>query len=423
MVIRGCNGYIVVCLEGDLIEELKQVPYGEGKQRKPLIQKKKQWLQCWNIITFFLQSHFNQKRMKNPRWDTFYINVHSKVLEKKFGDPWNKFQPILIDLGIIDKNPKYKTDGFTQSYRINKDIIHSEHLIVEDHAEDNQDRDYVSRVTLDVDNLLPQFDSITEERAKRKKAWSPFDKMMNLKIIKEFNFHDNPSVGTTGREFNKANNIPSEFRAFILIDGEETTEIDIKSSLPSILYKHTKGDEKARYGDLISQGRLYEFFADEMGITNNRKLAKKAFVHYLGGYREHHCKELGRTIKKHFPNLHQWMEDVENTHKQKHPDAKGGEVSRFLQKTESQIIVTMLEGIKEDDIYTISIHDGVRVKTQHTEIVKEAIERAFTLLVGIKPVLTVEEYDLNDKRSEIEKSFDEALANTRMLEWNMKDWD
>lgn len=432
MNIKGCSGYVVVCEKGNFFNLLKPHPYGSGNQRKPLIEKRKHWLQCWNIITFFLQKHYQQKRLKNKNWDNFYIDVHSDTLGKMFGNPWKgkgAFKDILPELGILEKTT-YKVGGFPKGYRLNKDLIHSEHFILEDLTEDNLNRGYKSRVTLDTEFILSNFEKIVEQRAEnqrkktgRSKKWSPFDKIMIIKQVKEFNYHDNAVVGSTGREFNKANNIPSELRKHIHIDGEATTEIDIKSSLPSILYKYTKDGEKQRYGNLITQGNLYEFFAEKMGYKGDRDLAKKAFTHYLGGKRVSYCSELGHVLHKHFPNLHQWMEGIEKEHKRKHPKGKKGEVSRLLQHIESKIIVTMLESIKKDNIFTISIHDGVRVKTYHADLVTEAIKKTFSLLVGIKPALTVEEYTTKDNRDELDQIFDEAIVNTEMLQWNVNGID
>lgn len=423
--IRGCSGYVVVGKQGHLVNLLKAEPYGAGRSRKPLFEKKKSWLQCWNIITFFLNLHFQAKRDKKKQWDTFYINVHSDVLGDTFGDPWWKLQPILIKLGIIDKNPSFEEGSFPQSYRLHKDIIHSKHLYIEDLSNKNLDRTFNSRVTLDVDRLLEDFEDIAETRSKkpRKKKWSPFDKIMLIKTIKEFNYHDNPQQVSTGREFNKANRLPEEFRDYLYIDDEETTEIDIKSSLPSVLYKYAEGEEKRRYGELIEQGQLYEFFASNLGIPTRRHTTKKAFVYYLGGYREYLCESLGSVLRKHFPMLHQWIELTEADYLIQNPNGKGGQVSRILQKTESKIIVKMMEQINTDEILTVSIHDGVRVKTQHAEIIEKAIRHAFKLQVGITPVLTVEEHDLCDNRSEMERLFEEAVINTHMLEWDQQDWE
>ena len=287
-----------------------------------------------------------------------------------------------------------------------------------DLTEKNLDHDYHSRVTLDTEFILNNFDQIAKERAEEKgKAWTPFDQIMIIKQVKIFNYHDNAVVGTTGREFNKANNIPSLLRKHIYIDGEATTEIDIKSSLPSILYKYAKEGEKEKYGALITQGQLYEFFAEEMGCKGDRNLAKKAFTHYLGGKRRSFCNELGNVLKKHFPNLWQWMENIESEHKKKNPNGKKGEVSRVLQHTESKVIVSMLKSIKKDNIFTVSIHDGVRVKTYHSDLVRDAIEVAFQLLVGIRPVLTVEDYVEVDGRDELDQIFSKATVNTQILEW------
>jgi len=418
MKIRGCSGYVVVCSKGHFHDVLASTQYGSGKLRKPLHEKPKQWLQAWNIITFFLEKHFIQKRQKNRMWDSFFINVHSKMLESVLGDPWRNFQPILTELGILEKNEIFQKGKFSQSYRINKDLIHSPDLTLVDLSEDNLDRSYQSSITIDSEALLPRIDEIANERVtkRKKKKWSPFDKIMYIKAIKEFNFYDRVTVCSTGREFNKANGIPSEFREYIYIDGEPTTEIDIKSSLPCVLFKFTEGNEKRKYGKLITEGSLYESFATELGSPNNRELAKKAFTHYLGGYRQYVCAALDKALRKEFPKLHQWIEGIEQDHITKNPEGKGGQVSRLLQKIESKIIVVMMDDLNRNNIPTVSIHDGVRVKTYHADLVESAIRKAFKQLVGIEPVLTVDDYEPDDSRDDLDKLFDEATAYTYMME-------
>lgn len=413
--ISSLSPYILFIKENnDYYKIIFSLEYGSGKRRKLLGNKPKQFFQTLNIITYFVFEHYKEKGNKNKYWKSFYISHQAQELRKRFGRTvWDNISKLLIKNDILEKNEKYSNseeNPFTKSYRLNKDFLDNVEFEILDltqfQKEESEERD-LSNITLKKEELLKHFDSISKKR-----NWRVEDQCYYKKVIHKFNCYDFSITGSTGRVYTKTNLLPKEFRSYVLIDGEETSEIDISSALPSMLYCYTKGKEAADYEKVVESGKLYELFADQYLVKHSlsnglkdldqkkvlewRNRTKKAFVYYLGGYRKNDCEWIGSILKNLFPNLHAFIEKVEADHKKKCEtkklEFKGGEMSRMLQEKESKIVVKMVGGLSSIGIHCESIHDGIRVQSKHVQTAKTALEDAFKAVIGIKPSLTIEDH-------------------------------
>lgn len=457
--------YIYILNSNTYFDKLSSLKRGEASDLKTIYDNKKNWYTCWSIITYFINQHNYKKTIKDSRWDTGYIKLKTTMLRKKFGrGVWDDFRKLLKDANILEVNESYSSDGelnssgspYPKSYRLNKDFLHSQDFELFDtksidekriskkrllNTEDNLNTSYTSNITIDVEKSLGIIDEIAEDR-----KWKQVTKLSFQTRIHKFNNHDYETSCSTGRVFNKSNGLPQALRKLIKIDGESTEEIDLKSALPSILYMHTKRDEKKKYGKILEEGMLYEYFAErlfpkeitspfkKLPVEDQKRLrakTKKRFVHYMGGWRDTTSPNVDEVFKNEFPKLHKFIMDTEIVKPQKRVSniQYTGELSKRLQKDESKIVVKMVGGLNERNIKSISIHDGVRVKISQFKHVKKAMELAYEVVVGISPVLDTCGYDepepdLNtDKYSfDIDEIYYDQEVSSMKPEWE-KDED
>lgn len=181
------------------------------------------------------------------------------------------------------------------------------------------------------------------------------------------------SVGKTGRLFTDGNMLPKEVRAALLIDGEETTEIDVKNCQPLLLAAiyASPSEESARWKALCEAGQVYEDFAADLGMS--RKEAKgEHFLPLLFGGKRPLAEAY---FRDRFPELFARIKSF----------ARTGEKSlaHVLQRMESEIIV---KGFSVA-FRALSVHDAVRVKKADEPAARAMILDLFWNLHGLRPIL------------------------------------
>lgn len=167
-------------------------------------------------------------------------------------------------------------------------------------------------------------------------------------------------------------------------------------------------NELQKYEHLLSNGRIYEFFAEGMssvaGREITRKEAKKGFMEYLFGkaYNPNDTKEMRRLIrevwKTEFPVLTKCINAI------KHNNYKA--LAHELQKTESVFVFNVICPKIKSEIgcHFCTVHDSIMVPMEYTDKVKALIDRELHFL-GI-PTMTEIEYE----------AYDQAMGNLTYTE-------
>lgn len=239
----------------------------------------------------------------------------------------------------------------------------------EKEKEKDSTQDYEKFLTIDAEKAIKCLDTAvsktTGEKMSQASIKAQATRILNLNLT---GFKENE--GTTGRVFHVANQLKSETREFMKINGNSCAELDIKACNPSILYKFCSEEEKPRWKHLMIITGIYEHFTKECGFKNLSE-TKLAFVKMIGGGQDKNIKTLFAAIQKNFPSLAFWMLEQQNL--------EHGEIARCLQRIESTIVV---KEMKKASFQTVSIHDGILVEKKHAQEAYRLLSKAFKKHVG-----------------------------------------
>ena len=164
-----------------------------------------------------------------------------------------------------------------------------------------------------------------------------------------------------------------EARSEIILDGDETIEIDLPSSSLNILYLHVTGSPYC--------GDAYDI--SDQGLTLKRKLIKKYLTIAQNVSSARHAKQafsnalekeglLGGLIKSGV-TIEQLAEAVKVKHKlvYSHLFKKG--LGLRLQRAESDLVMLVIKKLMDKGIPCLTVYDSFIVKEQDKQELKEAI--------------------------------------------------
>lgn len=148
----------------------------------------------------------------------------------------------------------------------------------------------------------------------------------------------------------------------LLLDGEETHEIDIANSQPLFLAKiiadsesrWVKKEELELFRDLTINGNYYQYVMDHMK-TKDRPMVKEMTYKVLFGRNTHNSKA-DKTFKNLFPTIHNFI----RLYKKEKGDYKV--LAYELQKAESNLIFNkIIREIKNyfPEIKIVTVHDSI----------------------------------------------------------------
>ena len=148
----------------------------------------------------------------------------------------------------------------------------------------------------------------------------------------------------------------------LLLDGEETHEIDIKNSQPLFLTKvisdsstnWVNKDEFELFRDLTINGNYYQHIMNHMK-TNDRPMVKEMTYKVLFGRNMHNSKA-DKVFKELFPTIHNFI----RLYKKEKGDYKV--LAYELQKAESNLIFNkIIREVKNSfpEIKIVTVHDSI----------------------------------------------------------------
>jgi hypothetical protein len=160
----------------------------------------------------------------------------------------------------------------------------------------------------------------------------------------------------------------------LLIDGEETCEIDIQNSQPLFLTKlidvnMVDKKEFELFRQLTTTGTYYQYVMYQLGETDKKKVKEMTYKVLFG--RNIGSSKVDKQFKKLFPTIHQFIK----TYKKENEDYRI--LAYDLQKAESNLIFnTIIKKINQfyPEIKLITIHDSIVIPRKYREEVNQIFE-------------------------------------------------
>jgi hypothetical protein len=173
----------------------------------------------------------------------------------------------------------------------------------------------------------------------------------------------------------------------LMIDGEETCEIDIQNSQPLFLSKliqesnskWVKEDEYELFRELTTNGYYYQYVMEKTGEQDKRKVKEMTYKVLFG--RNVANSKADKFFKILFPTIHNFIK----LYKKEHGDYKI--LAYDLQKAESNLIFNKMIRCMMNlypEIKIITIHDSIVVQKKYRDIVnnifQNEISKEFNLI-------------------------------------------
>lgn len=162
----------------------------------------------------------------------------------------------------------------------------------------------------------------------------------------------------------------------LLIDGEETCEIDIPNSQPLFLTKIIDMDsnlvdqkELLLFKELTTSGTYYQYVMNQLGESNKKKVKEMTYKVLFG--RNIASSKVDKNFKKLFPTIHQFIKN----YKKENGDYRV--LAYDLQKAESDLVFnTVIKKVMQfyPEIKLITIHDSIVVPRKYKEEVNQIFE-------------------------------------------------
>ena len=162
----------------------------------------------------------------------------------------------------------------------------------------------------------------------------------------------------------------------LLIDGEETCEIDIPNSQPLFLTKIIDMDsnlvdqkELLLFKELTISGTYYQYVMNQLGESNKKKVKEMTYKVLFG--RNIATSKVDKDFKKLFPTIHQFIKN----YKKENGDYRV--LAYDLQKAESDLVFnTVIKKVMQfyPEIKLITIHDSIVIPRKYKEEVNQIFE-------------------------------------------------
>lgn len=338
------------------------------------------------------------------------ISFHSKVLEKIFNcRDLYKMKQYLEDFGVIEIGHEDGIVGFhTKTYKIAKKYFDNFHYvrlyfplkITESLFKSKKsDEEYVldemdtkrQKFFLDVLNTC----SLAEGHLDTVKNVSDDTRNLITRYIdKMYNksFTAKPDK-KTGRWFTWATCCPRCLRKFILIDGQETVEIDYGNMQPWLcltFYEDSDYEnpntqiEIIKYKEISKTNKFYSFFAGKAGVNIENGESKDAFKQrvfkeiFFGPTNTNHL--LWSFFSQEFPILSKRVAEFKSV------DYTLSSIK--LQKMEARIVISgVLDKLIANGIKCLTVHDSIICKKDDYKFVHRLMGEEFKKIMDDDPIL------------------------------------
>jgi hypothetical protein len=324
--------------------------------------------------------------------NSFVLN--SIILKKKYGHLYNIYISYLIDNNFIKMDRNYKAGVTSRTYSLNPRIFKSKI-----HRYSNQDKvlikKYKSKIIELIDynsNQLSPIDVDVRQKLVSDLFQVTIDKNRSMAFLnglkrKDIDIYNRNAYSVESISdkhiffhFDSFGRMHTNFtilRSFIrknclLIDGEETAEIDIKNSQPLFLCKlieesgtsWVKKEEFDFFKSLTINGTYYEYMMQSLNVKD-RKLVKEMTYKVLFG-RNASNSRIDKSFSSIFPTIHHFIK----LYKKDMGDYRS--LSYDLQRAESGLIYNKIIKklmVEHPEIKMITVHDSIVYPKKYREIV------------------------------------------------------
>lgn len=331
-----------------------------------------------------------------------FTNIHSDVLSRfriKINDKslhYNKLLNILSSNGLISINEIFSTGKFSQSYRIESDLISTNY----------------SEVEIDFDKIFynfknksywlkkyPQLKKQINETYEIKIELGDYILWMNNNIDLElkpimnngvlerrfltkeriYNYindalrinYDNIwfKLSNEGRFYNSTTNLSYTALPFIKLKRRSVKEIDIANCQPLILSKLINNES---YKNDCEMGIFYDRLSEELNITRNEaKVLSYKYIFFSN--KKLKSGKIYDCMKKLYGDVIEQINEIRDRI----------EISKEMQKIESDIFVNKISIL---DFKMMLRHDAVYVYEEDYEIIKRYVIKEFNN-IGLNPTI------------------------------------
>ena len=336
--------------------------------------------------------------------------INATVLKDKYGYLYNYYINYLVDNNIIALMTQYQTGVTSRIYSLDDDIFNSKIKRYKNYDKVLL-RKYKGKFVEMVGSTIDEKESLIDMEVKEKLVSDLFS--VNIEFDRAIFFLDslkyqdydiyNRNVYSVECINNK--HIFYHFDAYgrmhtnytilksfirkncLMIDGEETCEIDIQNSQPLFLSKliqesdskWVKEDEYELFRELTTNGYYYQYVMEKTGEQDKRKVKEMTYKVLFG--RNVANSKADKFFKILFPTIHNFIK----LYKKEHGDYTI--LAYDLQKAESNLIFNkMIRCIMNlyPEIKIITIHDSIVVQKKYRDIVnnifQNEISKEFNLI-------------------------------------------
>jgi hypothetical protein len=336
--------------------------------------------------------------------------INATVLKDKYGYLYNYYINYLVDNNIIALMTQYQTGVTSRIYSLDDDIFNSKIKRYKNYDKVLL-RKYKGKFVEMVGSTIDEKESLIDMEVKEKLVSDLFS--VNIEFDRAIFFLDslkyqdydiyNRNVYSVECINNK--HIFYHFDAYgrmhtnytilksfirkncLMIDGEETCEIDIQNSQPLFLSKliqesnskWVKEDEYELFRELTTNGYYYQYVMEKTGEQDKRKVKEMTYKVLFG--RNVANSKADKFFKILFPTIHNFIK----LYKKEHGDYKI--LAYDLQKAESNLIFNKMIRCMMNlypEIKIITIHDSIVVQKKYRDIVnnifQNEISKEFNLI-------------------------------------------
>ena len=347
-----------------------------------------------NLKTDYLINILNELITKFYFTDDIYFNLWSVILRKKYGANYNTYIQYLIDKGFISMTSNYYATKKAKTYKLNINNLNvirckiNDNILLKKYQKNYLLRSITNSDSSPIDLNLRKLlvDDLYHVNINYSESINHINKLLEQKQIdltkyyKNLSSIDSVNTGHVFFKFDSYGRMHTNFtilkkyirQNFLTIDGQLTSEIDIKNSQPFFLVSILKkeigeenfNDEVKKYIDVVKNGLLYDELLENFPEQiHNRDEAKIIIYRVLFGNNSENRSE-NKLFRKLYPTVYNYIKEIKsmkNSYK---------ELSHALQLVESQFIFgSVVKEIKEKfpHIRLFTIHDSIVFPEKYKE--------------------------------------------------------
>ncbi len=320
--------------------------------------------------------------------------LSSLILKEKYGYIYNYYIEYLIQNKIINLDKNYLKGSNSRIYSINENILNGEILRFK-----NKEKVLLKKYSKKYDQYEIDTNNIINKEIKIKliedlnRVKIQFDRVIfYLDSVKDNinNYNRNRYSAESIKEghifyhFDQYGRMHTNFtilKSFIrknclLIDGEETCEIDIPNSQPYFLSKLIESsdskwvheEELKFFSSLVQSGKYYQYIIDNLNLISKSEAKELTYKVMFGQNRK--STESDIKFSSLFPTIHNFIK----IYKKEYSDYRI--ISHHLQKMESNLIfngvVSKIVDINPE-IKIVTIHDSIIVQRKWKDLVSNVL--------------------------------------------------